>query len=57
MTAFIMSIMGLAARRQDVRVQEYIHSHICEEIDIDELSEVACISQAARAVLKFILFS
>ena len=39
------------------RVQEYIHSHICEEIDIDELSEVACISQAARAVLKFILFS
>ena len=27
------------------RVQEYIHSHICEEIDIDELSEVACITK------------
>ena len=27
-------------------VREYIHSHICEDIDIDELSELACITKA-----------
>lgn len=27
------------------RVQEYIHSHICEDIDIEELAGVACVTK------------
>lgn len=27
------------------RVQEFIHSHICEEIDVEELANVACVTK------------